>query len=75
MIHDDMTLIVRQLAPGPQGLPIQIYCFSNDTEWATYESLQADIFDHLIAILPEFGIRAFQEPTGSDFGRLGGEGG
>ena len=75
MIHDDMTLIVRQLAPGPQGLPIQIYCFSNDTEWATYETLQADIFDHLIAILPEFGIRAFQEPTGTDFGRLRGEAG
>ena len=72
MIHDDMTLIVRQLAPGPKGLPIQIYCFSNDTEWANYETLQADIFDHLIAILPEFGIRAFQEPSGADLERLGG---
>jgi len=72
MIHDDMTLIVRQLAPGPKGLPIQIYCFSNDTVWATYETLQADIFDHLIAILPEFGIRAFQEPSGADLDRLAG---
>jgi miniconductance mechanosensitive channel len=67
-----MTLIVRQLAPGPKGLPIQIYCFSNDTVWATYETLQADIFDHLIAILPEFGIRAFQEPSGADLDRLAG---
>ena len=72
MIHDDMTLIVRQLAPGPKGLPIQIYCFSNDTVWATYETLQADIFAHLIAILPEFGIRAFQEPSGADLDRLAG---
>jgi miniconductance mechanosensitive channel len=70
MIHDRMTLIVRQLEPGPQGLPIEIYCFSNDTEWVSYEGLQADIFDHLIAILPEFGLRAFQEPAGTDFGRL-----
>jgi miniconductance mechanosensitive channel len=70
MIHDRMTLIVRQLEPGPQGLPIEIYCFSNDTEWANYEGLQADIFDHLIAILPEFGLRAFQEPAGTDFERL-----
>ena len=72
MIHDEMTLIVRQLEPGPRGLPIQIYCFSNDIVWANYETLQADIFDHLIAILPEFGIRAFQEPAGTDLERLGG---
>ena len=72
MIHDEMTLIVRQLEPGPRGLPIQIYCFSNDIVWANYETLQADIFDHLIAILPEFGIRAFQAPAGTDLERLGG---
>ena len=69
-IHDGMTLIVRQLAPGPKGLPIEIYCFSNDTEWSNYEGLQADLFDHLIAVLPDFGIRAFQEPAGTDFERL-----
>ena len=70
LIHDEMTLLVRQLAPSAQGVPIEIYCFSNDTAWATYESLQGDIFDHLLAILPEFGLRAFQEPAGSDFARL-----
>ena len=71
-IHDGMTLLVRQLDPGPQGVPIEIYCFSNDTDWVNYEDLQGDIFDHLFAILPEFGLRAFQEPAGSDFAKLGG---
>jgi miniconductance mechanosensitive channel len=71
MIHNDMTLIVRQLAPGPQGLPLELYCFSNDTNWSTYEGLQSDIFDHMISILPEFGLRAFQEPAGTDFASLG----
>jgi miniconductance mechanosensitive channel len=71
-IHDGMTLLVRQLDPGPQGVPIEIYCFSNDTDWVSYEDLQGDIFDHLFAILPEFGLRAFQEPAGSDFAKLGG---
>ncbi|GMR14102.1 MAG: mechanosensitive ion channel family protein [Gemmatimonadota bacterium] len=65
-IHQGMTLLVRQRPPGPQGLPLEIYCFSNDTVWANYEDLQADIFDHLIATLPEFGLQVFQEPTGSD---------
>jgi len=69
-IHKDMTLLVRQLAPTPQGLPIEIYCFTNDTAWAHYEGIQSDIFDHLIAILPEFGLEAFQEPAGRDFARL-----
>ena len=61
-----MTLLVRQLTPGPSGLPLEMYCFSNDTTWANYEAIQADIFDHLIASLPDFGLRAFQEPAGSD---------
>ncbi len=65
--HQDMTLIVRQLAPGPQGVPIEVYCFSSDTAWASYEAFQADIFDHLIAVLPEFGLKVFQEPAGADF--------
>ena len=69
-IHQDMTLLVRQLQPGPQGLPLEIYCFSNDTDWGNYEDLQADIFDHLIATLPEFGLEAFQEPAGSDLKAL-----
>ncbi|HIF08154.1 MAG TPA: mechanosensitive ion channel [Gemmatimonadetes bacterium] len=70
-IHNEMTLLVRQLQPGPQGLPLEIYCFSNDTDWGNFEGLQADIFDHLIASLPEFGLRAFQEPSGGDLGALG----
>ena len=67
--HKEMTLLTRQLAPGPEGVPIEIYCFSNDTAWANYEGFQADIFDHLIAVLPEFGLRPFQSPAGSDFAR------
>ena len=69
-IHQDMTLLVRQLQPGSQGLPLELYCFSNDTDWGKYEALQADIFDHLIASLPEFGLEAFQEPGGSDLKAL-----
>src|SRR5690606_5804933 len=65
-----MTLLVRQLAPTAQGLPLEIYCFTNTTQWAEYESIQADIFDHLLAILPEFGLRVFQEPSGLDFREL-----
>ena len=65
-----MTLIVRQLQPGAQGLPLEIYCFSNDTNWDNFEGLTADIFDHLIARLPDFGLRAFQEPAGSDLKAL-----
>ena len=71
-IHKNMTLLVRQLPSGPQGLPIEIYCFTNTTAWADYEGIQADIFDHLIAIVPEFGLRLFQEPAGSDVTALRG---
>ena len=69
-IHKDMTLLVRQLAPGPQGLPLEIYCFTNSTVWAEYEGIQADVFDHLIAIVAEFGLKLFQEPAGSDIAEL-----
>jgi miniconductance mechanosensitive channel len=65
-LHDDMTLLVRQLTPGPEGLPIEIYCFTRTTEWLKYEDVQSDIFDHILAILPEFGLRLFQKPTGAD---------
>jgi miniconductance mechanosensitive channel len=65
-IRDDMTLLVRQLDPGPEGLPVEIYCFTATTAWAEYEDIQSDIFDHLLAILPEFGLRAFQVPSGAD---------
>ena len=66
-IHQDMTFLVRQLQPTPHGLPIQIYVFSNDQAWANYEAIQADIFDHLLAAVPEFGLRIFQNPSGHDF--------
>lgn len=66
-IHQDMTIIVRQLPPQPEGLPLEIYCFTNTIAWAAYEGIQSDIFDHLLAILPEFGLRVFQNPAGSDF--------
>ncbi len=65
-IRKDRTLIVRQLESGPEGLPIEIYCFSNDIVWANYEAIQSDIFDHIIAIAPEFGIRIFQRPSSAD---------
>jgi miniconductance mechanosensitive channel len=73
-IRKDMTLIVRQLAPGPEGLPLQIYCFTTTTAWADYESIQSDIFDHLLAIVPEFGLRLYQKPAGSDLAHLGATG-
>jgi len=72
-IHRQLTLMVRQLQPGPTGLPLEIYCFTATTQWVEYEEIQADIFDHLYAILPEFGLTVFQEPAGSDLRRaLGG---
>jgi len=69
-IHEGMTLIVRQLGPGPEGLPLEIYCFTKTTEWAVYEDIQSDIFDHLLAIVPEFGLRLYQKPAGSDLANL-----
>jgi miniconductance mechanosensitive channel len=71
---DTMTMLVRQLPPGPHGLPLEIYVFSSDIRWAHYESIQADIFDHLLAMVPEFGLRVFQEPAGSDLRALGNDG-
>ncbi|MDB2681680.1 mechanosensitive ion channel family protein [Opitutales bacterium] len=61
-----MTLLVRQLAPNEKGLPIELYAFANDTAWANYEDIQGDIFDHLLSILSEFQLSAFQEPSGAD---------
>jgi miniconductance mechanosensitive channel len=66
-IHKDMTFLVRQLQPSDRGIPIEIYVFSNDQAWANYESIQADIFDHIMAIMPEFELKIFQNPTGADF--------
>lgn len=70
-IHQQMTLMVRQLAPGPDGLPMEVYAFTNTTAWGEYEGIQSDIFDHFFAILPEFGIRAHETPTGHDIRWLG----
>jgi miniconductance mechanosensitive channel len=69
-ISKDKTLIVRHLSSGPEGLPIEIYCFTNTTEWDVYEGIQSDIFDHMLAIVPEFGLRLFQKPAGSDLANL-----
>ena len=69
-IHDKMTFLVRQLDPTEKGLPIQIYVFSNDIDWIRYEEIQSDIFDHLLAVVPEFGLKIFQSPSGKDFENL-----
>lgn len=65
-IHKGLTTMVRQLAPGEYGLPLEIYAFTNDVRWTVYESIQSDIFDHILAVAPEFGLRVFQNPTGHD---------
>ena len=68
-IHQDLTFLVRQLAPTEKGLPIEIYVFTSDQRWAHYEDIQADIFDHIYAVLPQFDLRPFQNPTGGDIER------
>lgn len=69
-IRQDMTLLVRQLQPTEAGLPLEIYAFAATVAWSEYEDIQADVFDHLLAILPEFGLRLFQQPSGADFRAL-----
>ncbi len=66
-VNQNMTLLVRQLAPTPEGIPMEIYVFSKIKAWVDYEAVQSDIFDHLLAIIPEFELRVFQNPTGDDF--------
>jgi len=63
MINEQMTFLVRQLPPGEHGLPIEVYVFSKDIEWANYEAIQADIFDHIIAVVPEFDLRVYQSES------------
>ena len=65
-IRKDLIVMVRQLSPGPEGIPLQLYAFANDVRWAEYERIQADIFDHVLATVPRFGLRVFQQPTGVD---------
>ncbi len=69
-IHKEMTFLVRQLAPTEHGLPIEIYVFSRDQAWANYEAIQADIFDHIFAVVSEFDLRLYQAPSGIDFSGL-----
>ncbi len=69
-VQKGMTLLVRQLAPGTTGVPLEIYCFTTTTSWGDYEGIQGDIFDHLLAIVPEFGLRLFQQPSGRDIAKL-----
>jgi miniconductance mechanosensitive channel len=71
MINLEMTFLVRQLQPTGKGLPIEIYVFSKDQAWANYEAIQSDIFDHIFAVIPEFELKVFQEPTGSDISKIG----
>ncbi|RUO31003.1 mechanosensitive ion channel protein MscS [Aliidiomarina sedimenti] len=70
-IHQELFMLVRQLAPTADGLPLQVYGFTNDTGWAVYEGIQSDIFDHLFAIIPEFGLRVYQHPSGVDMREVG----
>jgi len=69
-VNKNLTMMVRHLAPGPSGLPIEIYLFTDDIRWKNYEAIQADIFDHLLAVIPQFDLRIFQNPTGTDFRRI-----
>ena len=70
MVHQDLTFLVRHLQSTEKGLPIEIYVFSKDTAWANYESIQADIFDHIFAVIPEFELKVFQAPSGADIVKL-----
>ena len=65
-VNQNMTLMIRQLQPTAQGLPLELYFFSANTAWVAYEHLQADIFEHLLAMMPEFGLKVFQTPAGTD---------
>ncbi len=69
-IHKNLTILVRQLKPTENGLPIEIYAFTNDTNWKRYEIIQSDIFDHIFAVATEFDLTVFQSPSGADFGAL-----
>lgn len=64
--NKNMMIMVRQLQPTAEGLPLEIYCFTDTTEWLEYEQIQGDIFNHILAILPQFGLRIFQRPAGND---------
>ncbi|MBF8745507.1 mechanosensitive ion channel family protein [Pseudomonas putida] len=66
MVHPHMTCMVRQMQTSAEGVPLEIYCFTTTTVWAEYERIQGDIFDYLLAVLPEFGLSVYQQPSGND---------
>ena len=70
-VNQDMTCMVRQLQPTETGIPLELYFFSANKVWVAYEGIQADVFDHVLAIIPEFGLRVFQNPSGEDLRRIG----
>lgn len=65
-VHPNMTCMVRQMQTSAEGVPLEVYCFTRTTAWADYERIQGDIFDYLLAVLPEFGLSVYQQPSGSD---------
>ncbi|MFB0515366.1 MAG: hypothetical protein ACETWG_02030 [Candidatus Neomarinimicrobiota bacterium] len=69
-----LRILLRQLPPEPSGLPIEIYTFTSDTRWGNYEAIQADIFDHILAVVSEFELRVLQEPAGKDFDKIASSG-
>ncbi len=71
-IRRDMTCMARQLPLTAEGIPLELYCFTDTTSWVDYETIQADLFDHLIAVLPEFGLRVYQHPSGFDMRQMAG---
>jgi miniconductance mechanosensitive channel len=72
-VNTDMIMLVRQLQPTQAGIPIEVYVFSADKAWVNYEDIQSDIFDHILAVIPQFELEVFQEPTGADFRKLAGK--
>jgi miniconductance mechanosensitive channel len=70
LINQDLMLMVRLQEPTPHGLPVEIYAFSKETEWVSHEIVQSDIVEHVLSIAPEFGLKAFQYPAGTDLSEL-----
>lgn len=69
-VNTELTCMVRQLQPTETGIPLELYFFSSVKDWVPYEGIQADVFDHVLAVVPEFDLRIFQNPTGADFRKL-----
>ena len=65
-IHPDLMQMVRMLQPTPEGIPVEVYCFTRETDWVAYEAVQGAVFDHLFAVLPDFGLRAYQRSSDRD---------